>query len=65
MDGACCRSVVARYGHIDQIVITISAISGRQLDDIVELCRQYSPNVQVAPSLDELFIGKGQRQRPA
>ena len=50
--------VVARYGHIDQIVITISAISGRQLDEIVELCRQYSPNVQVAPSLDELFMGK-------
>ena len=50
--------LVARYGHIDQIVITISAISGRQLDDIVELCRQYSPNVQVAPSLDELFMGK-------
>jgi FlaA1/EpsC-like NDP-sugar epimerase len=50
--------VVARYGHIDQIVITISAISGKQLDEIVELCRQYSPNVQVAPSLDELFMGK-------
>ena len=50
--------VVARYGHIDQIVITISAISGRQLDEIVELCRQHSPNVQVAPSLDELFMGK-------
>ena len=50
--------VVARHGHIDQIIITISAISGRQLDEIVELCRQYSPNVQVAPSLDELFMGK-------
>ena len=50
--------VVARYGHIDQIIITISAISGRQLDEIVELCRRYSPNVQVAPSLDELFMGK-------
>ena len=50
--------VVARYGHIDQIVITISAISGRQLNEIVELCRQHSPNVQIAPSLDELFMGK-------
>ena len=50
--------IAARYGHIDQIVITISAISGKQLDQIVELCRQYSPNVQVAPSLDELFMGK-------
>ena len=50
--------IVARHGHIDQIVITISAISGKQLDEIVELCRQYSPNVQVAPSLDELFMGK-------
>ena len=52
--------VVARYGHIDGIVITISAVSSRKAAgfEIVELCRQRSPNVQVAPSLDELFMGK-------
>ena len=50
--------VVARYGHINQIIIAVSAISGKQLDEIVELCRHYSPNVQVAPGLDELFMGK-------
>ena len=50
--------VAARHGHIDQIVIAISAISGKRLDQIVELCRQFSPNVQVAPGLDELFKGK-------
>jgi FlaA1/EpsC-like NDP-sugar epimerase len=50
--------IAARHGHIDQIVITISAIAGKQLNQIVELCRQYSPNVQVAPGLDELFMGK-------
>jgi FlaA1/EpsC-like NDP-sugar epimerase len=47
-----------RLGPIDQIVIAISAIGGRDLHAIVELCRQYSPNVQVAPGLEELFLGK-------
>ena len=50
--------IAARHGRIDQIVIAISAISGKQLNQIVELCRQFSPNVQVAPGLDELFKGK-------
>jgi FlaA1/EpsC-like NDP-sugar epimerase len=50
--------IAATYGHIDQIVIAISAISGKQLDQVVELCRLFSPNVQVAPGLDELFMGK-------
>ena len=50
--------VAERLGPIDQIVIAISAIGGRELHAIVELCRQYSPNVQVAPGLEELFLGK-------
>jgi FlaA1/EpsC-like NDP-sugar epimerase len=50
--------IVARHGRVDQIIITISAISGGQLDHIVESCRQFSPNVLVAPGLDELFLGK-------
>ena len=51
-------SIVARHGHIDQIIITISAISGAELDRLAEWCRQYSPQVLVAPGLDELFLGK-------
>jgi FlaA1/EpsC-like NDP-sugar epimerase len=50
--------IVARYGHLDQIIITISAISGKQLNRIADLCRPFSPNVLVAPGLDELFLGK-------
>jgi FlaA1/EpsC-like NDP-sugar epimerase len=50
--------IAAKHGHIDQIVITISAISGKQLQEVVDFCRQFSPNVQVAPGLDELFLGK-------
>jgi FlaA1/EpsC-like NDP-sugar epimerase len=50
--------LAARYGHLDQIIVTISAISGPELDRIVEFCRQFSPQVLVAPSLDELFLGK-------
>jgi FlaA1/EpsC-like NDP-sugar epimerase len=50
--------VAERLGPIDQIVIAISAIGGRELHAIVDLCRQYSPNVQVAPGLEELFLGK-------
>ncbi len=50
--------VAARHGGIDQIVIAISAISGEALHTIVDLCRQFSPNVQVAPGLEELFLGK-------
>jgi FlaA1/EpsC-like NDP-sugar epimerase len=51
-------AIVARHGHLDQIIITISAISGAQLDGIVEWCRQFTPHVLVAPGLDELFLGK-------
>jgi FlaA1/EpsC-like NDP-sugar epimerase len=51
-------AIVARHGDIDQIIVTISAISGKQLREVVEFCRQFSPNVQVAPGLDELFLGK-------
>ena len=51
-------AIVARYGHVDQIIITISAMSGAQLDHIVDACRRVSPNVLVAPGLDELFLGK-------
>jgi FlaA1/EpsC-like NDP-sugar epimerase len=50
--------VAERLGPIDQIVVAISAIGGRELHAIVDLCRQYSPNVQVAPGLEELFLGK-------
>ena len=50
--------IVAKHGHIDQIIITISAISGAELDRLAEWCRQYSPQVLVAPGLDELFLGK-------
>jgi FlaA1/EpsC-like NDP-sugar epimerase len=50
--------VVERRGPIDQIVVAISAIGGKELHAIVEMCRQYSPNVQVAPGLEELFLGK-------
>ena len=49
---------LAARKRIDEIIIAISAISGRQLRDLVEYCRQFSPNVQVAPGLDELFMGK-------
>jgi FlaA1/EpsC-like NDP-sugar epimerase len=55
------RSALARLAqrtHIDQIVIAISAISGGRLREIVEHCRQFCPTVQVAPGLDELFLGK-------
>ena len=51
-------ALAARYGHIDQIIITISAVSGPELDRIVESCRRFSPNVLVAPGLNELFQGK-------
>jgi len=57
-DSSVLPKVVARYGHVDQVIITISAIAGKQLDRIVELCRRFSPNVLVAPGLDELFLGK-------
>ena len=50
--------VAERRGPIDQIVIAISAIGGRELHGIVDLCRQFSPNVQVAPGLEELFLGR-------
>jgi FlaA1/EpsC-like NDP-sugar epimerase len=50
--------VAERLGPIDQIVVAISAIGGKDLHAIVDLCRQYSPNVQVAPGLEELFLGK-------
>lgn len=50
--------IADKHGHIDQIVIAISAISGKQLHKIVDLCRQFSPDVQVAPGLEELFLGK-------
>jgi FlaA1/EpsC-like NDP-sugar epimerase len=55
------RSVLAELASrkkIDEIVIAISAISGRQLREIVEHCRRYSKTVQVAPGVDELFMGK-------
>lgn len=57
-DAAVLPALVARYGHIDQIIITISAVSGPELDRIVESCRRFSPNVLVAPGLNELFQGK-------
>jgi FlaA1/EpsC-like NDP-sugar epimerase len=50
--------IAERRGPIDQIVIAISAIGGRELHAIVERCRQFSRNVQVAPGLEELFLGK-------
>ena len=50
--------IAAKHGHLDQIIITISAISGKQLNRITDLCRPFSPNVLVAPGLDELFLGK-------
>jgi FlaA1/EpsC-like NDP-sugar epimerase len=50
--------VAERLGPIDQIVIAISAIGGRELHAIVDLCRQFSRDVQVAPGLEELFLGK-------
>jgi FlaA1/EpsC-like NDP-sugar epimerase len=50
--------VAERLGPIDQIVVAISAIGGRELHAIVDLCRQYAANVQVAPGLEELFLGK-------
>ena len=49
---------VARKKRIDEIIITISAISGQKLNEIVAFCRKFSPSVQVAPGLDELFRGK-------
>lgn len=51
---------VARQKRIDEIIITISAISGQKLNEIVAFCRKFSPSVQVAPSLDELFRGRVQ-----
>jgi FlaA1/EpsC-like NDP-sugar epimerase len=49
---------VAARTRIDEIIVTISAISGEELKNIADHCRQYSPSVQVAPGLDELFRGK-------
>ena len=51
---------VARKKRIDEIIITISDISGKKLNKIVDFCRQFSLNVQVAPGLDELFRGRVQ-----
>ena len=55
------RSVLAKLAlkkRIDEIIITISAISGKKLSEIVSFCRKFSPSVQVAPGLDELFLGR-------
>lgn len=49
---------LAQRGRIDEIVVAISNVSGRQLRDIVEHCREFCANVQIAPGLDELFMGK-------
>jgi FlaA1/EpsC-like NDP-sugar epimerase len=49
---------VAAKHRIDEIIITISAISGARLREIVEACKPHAKSVQVAPSLDELFKGK-------
>jgi FlaA1/EpsC-like NDP-sugar epimerase len=51
-------AALAKRGRIDEVVIAISNVSGRQLRGMVEHCRQYCGNVQVAPGLDELFLGK-------
>jgi FlaA1/EpsC-like NDP-sugar epimerase len=50
--------IADRHGGIDQIIIAITDISGKELHEIVDVCRQFSANVQVAPGLEELFLGK-------
>ena len=57
-DRSVLASVIERRGPIDQILIAISAIGGRDLQGIVDLCRQFCRDVQVAPGLEELFLGK-------
>ena len=49
---------IAAKRRIDEIIIGISAIGGRELREILEHCRHYCKNVQIAPGLDELFMGK-------
>ena len=49
---------LANLNRIDELIVTISSISGEQLKKIFELCQQYCPSVRVAPGLDELFMGK-------
>ena len=54
------RSVLpdlARTERIDEILITVSGISGQRLNEIVEHCREFSSNVQIVPGLNELFLG--------
>jgi FlaA1/EpsC-like NDP-sugar epimerase len=49
---------IAKRQQIHEIIIAISAISGKKLSEIVEACKEVSPNVEVAPGLDEIFGGK-------
>jgi FlaA1/EpsC-like NDP-sugar epimerase len=49
---------LAERQQIHEIIIAISAISGKELSRIVQLCKEVSQNVQVAPGLDEIFMGK-------
>lgn len=50
--------LIAKRRQIHEILIAISAISGKALSEIVERCKEVSPSVQVAPGLDEIFMGK-------
>jgi FlaA1/EpsC-like NDP-sugar epimerase len=50
--------VLAKRRPIHEIIVAISAISGTRLSEIVQLCKDVSTNVQVAPGLDEIFMGK-------
>jgi FlaA1/EpsC-like NDP-sugar epimerase len=50
--------VIAKRQQIHEIIVAISAISGKGLSEIVAACREVSGNVQVAPGLDEIFQGK-------
>jgi FlaA1/EpsC-like NDP-sugar epimerase len=58
LGGRAILAQLAKRHRIDEIIVTISAISGKQLRDLVESCQQVSRNVQVAPGLNELFLGK-------
>ena len=49
---------LAKRQQIHEVIIAISAISGKRLSEIVEACKEVSPSVQVAPGLDEIFMGK-------
>jgi FlaA1/EpsC-like NDP-sugar epimerase len=58
LGGRAVLPALARHQQIHEIIIAISAISGKQLSEIVQACKEVSQNVQVAPGLDEIFQGK-------